>query len=354
MKLKEINQPLLEWFYQNQRNMPWRNHPSFYYVWVSEIMLQQTRVDAVIPYFERFVEQLPTIESLAQADEDVLLKLWEGLGYYNRVRNLQIAAKQIMEEYQGTPPSSYDDLIKLKGIGEYTAGAILSIVYNQKKAAVDGNVLRVLSRVLGDSSDITLLTTKKRMKELIEQNMPDDARGFTQSLMELGALICIPNGKPKCESCPIRSFCKAYQTNTISQFPVKKASKKRSIEKRTVLLILYQNKILLEKRTNSGLLKGLYEYPSIEGHFTKNEMKYYLDELGLYAPEMKKIVSAKHIFSHKEWHLQGYVVPLIDSALGINKHLKDGTWVSIEEIHQVYSIPKAYQTYTNWLDEYFQ
>lgn len=354
MTLKEINQPLLEWFYQNQRNMPWRDYPSFYYVWVSEIMLQQTRVDTVIPYFERFVEQLPTIESLAQADEDVLLKLWEGLGYYNRVRNLQIAAKQIMEDYHGNPPSNYEDLIKLKGIGEYTAGAILSIVYNQKKAAVDGNVLRVLSRVLGDSSDITSLTTKKRMKELIEQNMPDDARGFTQSLMELGALICIPNGKPKCKSCPIRSFCKAYQTNTISKYPVKKASKQRKVEKRTVLLMIYKNKILIQKRTNSGLLKGLYEYPNMEGHFTKHEMKYYFDELGLYAPDMKKIHSTKHIFSHKEWHLQGYVVPLIDTALGRKKYLKDELWVSIEELHQTYSIPTAYQSYTKWLDDYFK
>ncbi len=342
MDLEKINEPLLVWFKENKRYMPWREQPTFYYVWLSEIMLQQTRVDTVIPYFERFIKEIPTIEALANISDDKLLKLWEGLGYYNRARNLKIAANQIMSEFDGIYPTTYDDILRLKGIGTYTAGAIMSIVYNKKVAAVDGNVLRVLTRVLKDDSDIMSERTKKKFKELIEKNMPENARDYTQALMELGALVCLPNGEPKCSVCPLRSFCEAYQTNTISNYPVKKIQKIRKIEKRSVFLFVYQNQVLIEKRKDKGLLKGLYQFPNINGHFSKAEMKYFFDEMGFDTSTFEKLPEAKHIFSHLEWHMQGYYVPVSIKT--------EGLWVTVDELKRNYSIPTAFKVYRKELE----
>lgn len=343
MNLRGINEPLLLWFQENKRYMPWREQPTFYYVWLSEIMLQQTRVDTVMSYFERFIKEVPTIEALASIPEDKLLKLWEGLGYYNRARNLKVAANQIMNEFNGIPPKTYDEIICLKGIGTYTAGAIMSIVYNEKIAAVDGNVLRVLTRVLKDDSDIMLDCTKKKFKNLIEQHMPENARDYTQALMELGALICLPNGEPKCKECPLNAFCKAYQTHTISNYPVKKVKKKRKVEKRSVFLFVYQDQVLIEKRNDDGLLKGLYQFPNIEGHFSQVEMKYFFDEMGFDTSTFEKLPAAKHIFSHLEWHMQGYYVSVRTKI--------NGLWITVDELKETYSIPTAFKTYKKELEK---
>ena len=235
---KQIVKPLQVWFDGHARVLPWRENPTAYYVWISEIMLQQTRVEAVKPYFQRFITELPDVKSLAECPENRYLKLWEGLGYYNRVRNLNAAAVQIMETYDGFIPQSYEELLKLKGIGSYTAGAISSIAYNQPVPAVDGNVLRVISRVCADDSDIMKQSVRtameRKLRELME-GMTDVLipRKFNQALMELGAMICVPNGAPHCEECPWQAFCEARLQNRIAELPVKKKAKARRVEDKT-------------------------------------------------------------------------------------------------------------------------
>ena len=235
-RLHDMVEPLVEWFRENQRDLPWRKHVNAYRVWISEIMLQQTRVEAVKSYYTRFLEELPDIKALAEVPEDRLLKLWEGLGYYNRARNLKAAAQQVMEEYNGVFPDTFEEIKKLKGIGSYTAGAISSFVYHQQKPAVDGNVFRVVTRILEDSDDIMKASTRTKIERMLEQVIPAEAPGdFNQGLIELGAIVCLPNGEPRCESCPIREFCLAYQDECQMDYPVKKKAKERRIEKRKIL-----------------------------------------------------------------------------------------------------------------------
>ena len=253
--LKQLVAPLLEWYKGHARILPWREFPTPYRVWVSEIMLQQTRVEAVKPYFERFVEALPDIKSLAECPEEKLLKLWEGLGYYNRVRNMQTAAKQVMENYEGMLPEEYGELLKLKGIGHYTAGAVSSIAYGKQAAAVDGNVLRVISRGAADERDIMKQSVRSNMEGELLKILPHDQPGvFNQALMELGATVCLPNGEPKCGACPWASFCLARAEDKISWIPVKSKGKERRMEERTVLLIRDGEKILLRRRPEKGLV----------------------------------------------------------------------------------------------------
>ena len=227
--LRQLVHPLQTWFSNNARVLPWRENPTGYYVWISEIMLQQTRVEAVKPYFDRFIRELPDVKALAECPEDKLLKLWEGLGYYNRVRNLNIAANQILDEYDGEIPSEYKELLKLKGIGSYTAGAISSIAYGRAVPAVDGNVLRVISRVTADDSDIMKQSVRSNMEaKLYELMNATDETGigtelipsvFNQALMELGATVCLPNGAPRCEVCPWHDLCDARKQDRISEIP---------------------------------------------------------------------------------------------------------------------------------------
>ena len=226
--LEQIVQPLLRWFDQNARILPWRDQPTPYRVWVSEIMLQQTRVEAVKPFYQRFMEALPDIQTLANCEEEELLKLWEGLGYYNRVRNMQIAARTVIEEYGGKLPDDYLELQQLKGIGSYTAGAISSIAYGKVAPAVDGNVLRVISRVTLSREDILKQSVKRGIEQAIVEIMPADRPGaFNQALMELGAMVCVPNGEPHCESCPLKELCLARKMGAMDEIPVKKEVKAR-------------------------------------------------------------------------------------------------------------------------------
>ena len=363
--LKQLVEPLQNWFKRNARVLPWRENPTAYYVWISEIMLQQTRVEAVKPYFDRFIKELPDVKSLAECPEDKLLKLWEGLGYYNRVRNLKIAANQIIEEYDGEIPSEYDELLKLKGIGHYTAGAISSIAYGKAVPAVDGNVLRVISRVMADDSDIMRQSVRNHMEECLYKIMNDvqevNPSVFNQALMELGATVCLPNGAPRCEVCPWGDICEARKQNRIADLPVKQKVKKRRIEEKTVLIVKDGEKLALHKRPAKGLLAGLYELPNVEGYLTENEIIDYIKGEGYQPIRIQPICDAKHIFSHVEWHMKGYVVFLqaqgyekdanqVDTNNAEETQHEDWLFVDVEETKEKYAIPSAFAKYTEYLN----
>ena len=348
----EIVEPLLEWYDKGHRILPWREDPKAYKVWISEIMLQQTRVEAVKPYFNRFISELPDIKSLAECEEDKLLKLWEGLGYYNRARNLQKAAGQIMETYGGEMPRTQEELLKLAGIGNYTSGAIASIAFGEKVPAVDGNVLRILSRLSLDEEDILKDVTKRRVEHQLMEVMPGERPGdFNQALMELGATVCIPNGKPKCEVCPWEKICLAHLQGREEEFPKKEPKKKRTIEKKTILIIQDENKSALHKRPASGLLAGLYEFPNLEGHLTEKRVLEYLKKIGLEVLRIQKIEASKHIFSHKEWHMIAYQVR-VDELAKKGKQLERENWIFIEskEAETTYPLPSAFSAYTKYLN----
>ena len=343
-QLYEAPELLVEWYRERKRDLPWRHHVNAYRVWVSEIMLQQTRVEAVKSYYTRFLEELPDIKALAEVPEDRLLKLWEGLGYYNRARNLKAAAQQVMEEYNGVFPDTFEEIKKLKGIGSYTAGAISSFVYHQQKPAVDGNVFRVVTRILEDSDDIMKASTRTKIERMLEQVIPAEAPGdFNQGLIELGAIVCLPNGEPRCESCPIRGFCLAYQDECQMDYPVKKKAKERRIEKRTILRFCDNEEIAIRKRPGKGLLAGLYEFPNVEGHLTQKEVIEYAKESGLTPVRVKKLPKAKHIFSHVEWHMTGYEI-LVDE---LEKEFQNPEiiFAGKKDLEKNYAIPSAFSAY---------
>ena len=342
--LDEIEAPLLKWYDGEHRLLPWREAPAPYHVWVSEIMLQQTRVEAVKPYYDRFMEAFPDIQALAKAEEEELLKLWEGLGYYNRVRNLNKAARLIVEHYDGQMPDAYEELLKLPGIGSYTAGAIASIAYGKKAPAVDGNVLRILSRLRLDKRDIMQPFVKKQIEEELLAAMSDVRPGdFNQALMELGAMVCLPNGVPKCNRCPWEKLCLAHKNGRELEFPVKSAKKKRTIEEKTVLLIQDENKAALQKRPSLGLLAGMYEFPWMEGKLTEEEVLARLKEEGLSVLHIRPVGESKHIFTHKEWHMRGYAVRV--DELSREKGAGNYLYVERNEAKEKYPIPSAYAYY---------
>ncbi len=340
---------LLDWYRQNRRDLPWRQSTDPYRVLVSEIMLQQTRAETVKPYFHRFLATLPTVEALAGADEPTLLKLWEGLGYYSRVRNLQRAARAVMEHHGGVIPADFDALLKLPGVGRYTAGAVASIAFGIPVPAVDGNVLRVLARLTGDYTDILSPAAKKTAEATLAPLAPPDAAGdFTQSLIELGALVCTP-GEPKCGDCPLHLLCTAHREGKERELPVRIAKTKRRVEERTVLVIRSGDgdstaavrHIALRKRPPEGLLGGLYEFPCMEGHATPDEVRAHLTALGLAVGEITPLPAAKHLFSHIEWRMIGYAVE-VESA---PEAVEDWFFANVGEMDGVYAIPSAYSAY---------
>lgn len=342
-ELYEMAEPLIHWYCRNKRDLPWRRDPRPYSVWISEIMLQQTRVEAVKGYYDRFLKELPEVRDLAEVDEDKLLKLWEGLGYYNRVRNMQKAAQQIMVEYHGEFPISYEEIRSLKGIGSYTAGAISSFAYGLPEPAVDGNVLRVVTRLLADGSDIMKQGTKTRFEQKIRDVIPKEhASDFNQGLIELGAIVCVPNGAPKCEECPLAHLCRAKKEGRMSEFPVKTRAKARRIEEKTILLFRDEENIAISKRGEKGLLAGLYELPGLPGNKRRDEVEKYCKEIGLMPVRIKELPPARHIFSHVEWHMTGYEIR-VDELEKTNK--KDFLFVHPEEIQRTYPIPAAFEAY---------
>lgn len=350
-RLDQSVQPLLKWFEVFARTMPWRSNPEPYWVWVSEIMLQQTRVEAVRAYFDRFIAALPNIESLANIEDEKLMKLWEGLGYYSRARNLKKAAIVCVEQYHGELPKTYEALLKLPGIGSYTAGAIASIAYEQEVPAVDGNVLRVISRLLAWEEDITKQSVKRKMEaallELMKRVHPNP-RTFTAALMELGALVCIPNGAPCCMECPWKSICLARIQKKVERIPVKKKKIVRKIEERTVFLIQDGDLTAIKKRPSTGLLAGLYELPNIEGFYSEQEVKRIWEEKLKLPLTVERLKDGKHIFSHIEWHMQAYRV-IIPKILEQNKVLREQEgevfFVTQEELNTNYALPNAFKTW---------
>lgn len=351
-RLKECAPLLIDWFAANKRDLPWRRRMDAYRVWISEIMLQQTRVEAVKPYYERFLNELPDVKALAEVREDRLLKLWEGLGYYNRARNLKEAACQIMEEYAGVFPETYEEIRSLKGIGSYTAGAVSSFVYGIPKPAVDGNVLRVVTRITADGDDIAKAGTKTKIESVVEEVIPKDHAGdFNQSLIELGALVCVPNGEPKCAECPVSHLCLAHAQGRETEFPVKKKAKGRRIEKRTILIFRDNDKTAIRKRPDTGLLAGMYEFPGREGHLKQAEVIEYAKQVGLMPVRVKRLGSAKHIFSHVEWHMIGYEI-VVDE---LEQHMKeaggeegenDVIFAGLNELKEHYPMPAAFEAYS--------
>lgn len=343
-RLRAAEGPLLSWYREHRRILPWREQPEPYRVWISEIMLQQTRVEAVKPYFARFMSALPDIRALAQAEEETLLKLWEGLGYYNRARNLQKAAQLLVEEYGGELPGSYEKIVSLPGIGSYTAGAIASIAFGIPEPAVDGNVLRIMSRLFNDPEEIGKASVKKRTEKLIREQMPKKQPGdYNQALMELGAMVCLPNGRPLCEGCPLSSLCLAHRAGTEEALPVKADKKPRRIEERTVFLLEWEDKAAIRRRSSQGLLASLYEFPNVEGHRKEEELA---DALEI---EKEQILSAEplpasvHIFSHVEWHMIGYRIRLSGD------HPEQFIMVRKEDILTKYPLPNAFGVYTKAL-----
>ena len=346
--LEYIVEPVLAWYDNHKRILPWRENKSAYRVWVSEIMLQQTRVEAVKPFFERFITALPTLHDLAMASEDELLKLWEGLGYYNRVRNMQKAALNVIELYQGEMPDTYEQLLTLPGIGSYTAGAVASISFGRPVPAVDGNVLRILSRLTLDAEDILSAKAKNRVEtELLEIIPKDRAGDFNQALMELGATVCVPNGEPHCIQCPWVTFCLAKREDKISEYPKKKKKNARVLEQKTIIVIRDSEKTVIRKRPSKGLLAGMYEFPTLEGHATKEQVLDFVKNMGYHPVQITELENSKHIFSHKEWHMLGYAVKVAPQGYIENKKNKMGFFlVEPQETEEKYPIPAAYLAYT--------
>lgn len=341
--LGRIADLLIPWYRKHRRALPWREEPTPYRVWVSEIMLQQTRVEAVRPYYARFMEALPGVRNLSEAEEDQLLKLWEGLGYYNRVRNMQSAARQIMIDYGGRFPESYEEIRSLKGIGNYTAGAICSFAFGLPVPAVDGNVLRVVTRLTADGADIAKQSTKTRIEQHLGRVIPAEAASdFNQGLIELGALVCVPKGEPLCGECPLAALCEARKRRQTDRFPVKAKAKERRVEKRTVLIFKDADKAAIVKRGKKGLLAGLYELPNVEGHLTMDETAKYCKTIGLMPVRIKELPAAKHIFSHVEWHMIGYAVK-VDELEKTNQ--KGFLFIHPKEIEESYPIPSAFEKY---------
>ncbi len=341
-----LAETVVEWYRAHKRELPWRKEPDAYRVWVSEIMLQQTRVEAVKSYYERFLRELPTVKELAEAEEDKLLKLWEGLGYYNRARNMQKAARQIMIDCHGVFPDTYEAILALKGIGNYTAGAISAFAYGIPKPAVDGNVLRVISRLTGSREDIAKQSVRKRVEDMLEPIIPKDAASdFNQGLIELGAIVCVPNGEPKCGECPLSCFCEARRQGTVSEIPVKSRGKARRIEERTVFLFKDGKKLAIRKRPPKGLLASLYEFPNVQGSMSMEEAVAYSKGIGLMPVRMKALGNAKHIFSHIEWHMTGYEI-IVDELERTNE--KGFLFIRAEEIGEEYPVPSAFEYYKRY------
>ncbi|MGD6943233.1 A/G-specific adenine glycosylase [Cytobacillus gottheilii] len=343
--IEQFQTDLISWFQKEQRELPWRKDKDPYKVWVSEIMLQQTRVDTVIPYFHRFLELFPEVKDLAQAEEDQVLKAWEGLGYYSRARNLQSAVKEVYEKYGGIVPNTPKEISSLKGVGPYTAGAILSIAYGIPEPAVDGNVMRVFSRILSIWDDIAKPATRKvfetAVRELISHDNPSD---FNQALMELGALICTPTS-PSCLLCPVRDHCAAFHEGTQHELPIKTKNKKQKhVKMAAAILVNDKGEILIQKRPAKGLLANLWEFPNVESTLSYVDEKALLEDrfADLYSGNVhlnRSIGQLEHVFSHLIWNINIYAGTIDD---GSASELQNVKFVSIEELDQ-YAFPVPYQ-----------
>ncbi len=341
---EELAEQVITYYDKHARSLPWRDNPTPYYVWISEIMLQQTRVKTVIDYFNRFITVFPTIADLAEADEDILLKQWEGLGYYSRARNLQKAAKIIVDKWSGCLPEEKKDLITLPGIGDYTAGAISSIAYGKEEVAIDGNFIRVASRLLAFDGNVWNAEGKHLISDFWKTVLPkNQASAFNQGIMDIGATICLPNGEPHCPSCPISKYCQSFHQGTPLRYPVKKIKKQRKKEKKTVLLLYWNDQVMIRKRPKKGLLGGLLEFPMIDSHANKEEVLTWLKKRGYEVIRIKKGERAKHIFSHIEWHMISWEVE-VDSFSVAERVDNNRQWVDCGLISEI-TLPTAFKVF---------
>ncbi len=336
--LNTLPQMLLPWYEANRRELPWRQDKKPYHIWVSEIMLQQTRVEAVKGYYARFLRELPTIEDLANAPEDMLHKLWEGLGYYSRVRNLKKAAEVIVNTYGGEFPKTYEEVIALPGIGPYTAGAICSIAYDEKTPAVDGNVLRLMSRILADHTPVNDPAARKNAETVLKAIYPDRAGDFTQALMELGATLCGPNQKPDCQSCPCKDLCQGRKLGIAQSLPVRAEKKPRKVLQKTVFILDCEGYFALQKRPAKGLLAGLWQFPNTEGTLDLEDAILHLTSLGLSVKDIHKYVERSHIFTHVQWNMRAYYISL-------NERTGPFTWMSRQQVAEEAALPTAFRMF---------
>lgn len=334
MRLRE---PLLQWYGEHRRHLPWREEVTPYRTWVSEIMLQQTRVAAAAPYFARFMSELPTVQALAEVEQGRLMKLWEGLGYYSRAKNLQRTAQLLMQEWGGELPRSYRDLVALPGIGDYTAGAILSIAYGIAEPAVDGNVLRIVARLTAEEGEITDAAVKRKVRAAVAQTMSREHPGaYNQALMDLGAMICTPNGEPLCEQCPAREFCIAHAEGRAAELPLRAKKKARRVEEMTVLLLRREGKTALRQRGDEGLLASLWEFPHLQGQLDEEQTAAALHRLGIRVREWEKCFQAKHVFTHVQWQMRCYVLQVEGESPS------DWVWMERGEL-SAHAVPSAFE-----------
>ena len=348
--------PLLSWYEKNKRDLPWRHTRDPYRIWVSEIMLQQTRVEAVIPYYERFLARLPNVAALANCPEEELMKLWEGLGYYSRVRNMQKAAKCIMQDHGGKFPHTYEEIRALCGIGDYTAGAISSFAFDIPAPAVDGNVMRVVARLCAYGEDVLSPAARRTVTEAVRAAQPKNrAADFNQAMIELGAIVCLPNGVPKCGECPLRDACLARAEGCESALPVRKKAAPRKMIPKTVLILREGERVALRRRSDTGLLAGLFEPLSIEGHLSEKDVRAWLGECGIEPLYLTPLENAKHIFTHLEWHMVGFEVILREEdGEKITNIPQNGAenplfFAPREQIDKYYAIPGAYRAYRPYM-----
>ena len=341
---QNFTRSVLSWYDAGHRDLPWRHTKDAYRIWISEIMLQQTRAETVVSYYERFLARYPDVYALADAPEEELLKAWEGLGYYSRARNLQKAARILMER-GGALPASYEELLALPGIGEYTAGAVASIAFGLPVPAVDGNVMRVLARLLAIDTDVLRPAAKKAFTAIAREMIPRDQPGtFNQAVMELGETLCLPNTQPKCGECPLRNVCKAHSLGRERDYPVRSPKKARTVEERTVLVLLAmlggERRVLLHKRSGSGLLAGLWELPNVEGRLSPQAAGL----RGFRPEQIFELPEGKHIFTHIEWRMGGY---RLEGEAG--RTPPNCRWVSAAELAETCALPSAFRIYTRLL-----
>ena len=347
LKLPDLS-PLLAWYEANKRDLPWRHTKDPYRIWVSEIMLQQTRVEAVLPYYTRFLDALPTVSALANAEEALLLKLWEGLGYYSRVRNMQKAARAIMDAHSGRFPTTYDAILALCGIGDYTAGAIASFAFDLPYPAVDGNVLRVCARLLCYEQDVLSPLAKRELTAAVAEEVKRlPPATLNQAIMELGATVCLPNGTPHCACCPLAKCCAARARDMQTTLPIRKKPQKRKAEEKTVLILRVADRVALQKRPPTGLLAGLFEPPSLAKKLSLAEVREAVTAMGLSPLRITPLGDAKHIFSHLEWHMTGFEIVLDEQDAA--KLPQPLFLAPRDKIDREFALPSAYAAYRAFL-----
>jgi A/G-specific adenine glycosylase len=347
-QIRQFNHELLNWFHRNGRDLPWRKTKNPYYIWISEVMLQQTQVDTVIPYYHRFIDSFPTIRALADAPEDQVLKSWEGLGYYSRARNLQSGVREVAEKYHGELPDDKKQLLSIRGIGPYTAGALLSIAFGEPEPAVDGNVMRVMSRIFLIDDDIAKSATKKKFGQIVQELITEaDPSAFSQSLMDLGAMICRPRN-PLCPECPVREFCRANAEGVQSEYPVK-SRKAGPVTKSYAILLLRDGggKFLIEKRPEKGLLAGLWQFPMVPGTKRDDLFAAAREKTGQPVRLKKETFTLTHHFSHLIWKLVLYA----GKCDGPVRRDETVRWLAVNDLERL-PFPVPHQKVISWIKDH--